>query len=58
VAKVPISDIYFLPRRFTAVSEQGQAYFLRVRQDEAQIVPLAFKFGYEDDLANRWAESL
>ncbi|OQY41944.1 MAG: hypothetical protein B6242_16695, partial [Anaerolineaceae bacterium 4572_78] len=54
-ASVPINDIYYLPHRFTAVNNTGDAYFLRVYEGSSDVVQLPFKSEHHANLEERWA---
>ena len=56
VAKIPLDGNYALPKRFSAVSQEGVAYTLVVKQTLAQVLQLAFSPTYQTDLKIRGEE--
>jgi hypothetical protein len=53
-AFLPMDEIYFFPNRPVAVDPQGGAYFLKVTQDQAEVVRLDFSDGTPSTLEKRW----
>jgi hypothetical protein len=53
-ALLPMEEITYFPNRPVAIDPQGGAYFLKVTQNQAEIVPLAFSPAPPSTLQERW----
>ncbi len=43
IARIPLNETYFLPKRYIAITSHGNLYFLRVTATSAQVVELPFE---------------
>jgi hypothetical protein len=53
-ARLPMQEISYFPNRPVAIDPQGGAYFLKVTQKQADVVPLAFSPSAQSTLEERW----
>ena len=53
-ALLPMPEIAYFPNRPVAIDPQGGAYFLKVTQKQAEVVPLAFSPAPPSTLQERW----
>ena len=53
-ALLPMPEIAYFPNRPVAIDPQGGAYFLKVTQKQAEVVPLAFSPALPSTLQERW----